>query len=286
MEELVKNGSAFLQSMFPKSIVMHLNGNIKDPNTTLRFKLVAMIALDTISGIKQRQILVESVNSKTQLDDLASNIDKIFEGVVAGLEFTFDNPVTQSKSILKSDEMTFAPRVLLYTKKCKIPNQKIVQIFDNYNILIEIINESKMHKTLFISYGGTDEQQATEINKLIKAKGVKTWFFPDDAVPGDKLHRMMYDGINKYERVLLICSKESLSRPGVLNEIERVLEREAKEGGSDILIPITLDGYVYGDWAPTRMDIANQIKLRVITKIDFSKKINPSIEKIVKALKK
>ena len=77
---------------------------------------------------------------------------------------------------------------------------------------------------------------------------------------------MMHDGVNNHDRVLLVCSEESLTRVGVLNEIERVLEREAKEGGSEVLIPITLDDYVYGDWAPDRKDIADQIRSRVITK--------------------
>ena len=41
-----------------------------------------------------------------------------------------------------------------------------------------------------------------------------------NAKPGDKLHRMMHEGVNKYDHVLLICSENSLVRPGVLNEIE------------------------------------------------------------------
>ena len=73
----------------------------------------------------------------------------------------------------------------------------------------------------------------------------------------------------------------------MLNEIERVLEREAKEGGSGILIPVTLDEYVYSDWAPERSDIASQVRSRVITKIETDRKeFDRSIDKIVKALRK
>lgn len=98
---------------------------------------------------------------------------------------------------------------------------------------------------------------------------------------------MMHDGVNKHDRVLLVCSERALTRAGVLNEIERVLEREAKESGTNILIPITLDDFVYGDWAPERKDIANQVRTRVITKIiaDYEEKFEEQIDRIVSSLR-
>jgi hypothetical protein len=59
-----------------------------------------------------------------------------------------------------------------------------------------------------------------------------------------------------------------LLRNGVLNEIERVLEREAKEGGSSVLVPIALDDFVFTEWAPSRPDLASQVRTRVILKLD------------------
>lgn len=164
--------------------------------------------------------------------------------------------------------------------------QQVIEAFDSVETLIDVVDESQMHKTLFISYGDPDEKNVSEINKKIKSKGVRTWFFPDDASPGDKLHRVMHDGVNNHDRVLLVCSKNSLARTGVLNEIERVLEREAREGGADILIPVTLDDYVYGEWASERSDIANQVRSRVITKLDTkSEKFDNAIEKVIDVLK-
>jgi hypothetical protein len=100
----------------------------------------------------------------------------------------------------------------------------------------------------------------------------------------------MFEGVNLHDRVLLICSKSSLNRNGVLNEIERVLEREAKEGGSEILIPITIDDFVFDKWKPDRSDIAEQIKARVITsfpdEVTSDKEFKVCAEKLIKALKK
>jgi hypothetical protein len=100
----------------------------------------------------------------------------------------------------------------------------------------------------------------------------------------------MHDGVNKYDRVLLVCSKSSLVRPGVENELERVLEREAKEGGAEILIPVTLDDFVFSRWNPQRSDLASQVRSRVITKLPYTMTLTPDFiseaDKLLAALKK
>jgi hypothetical protein len=120
------------------------------------------------------------------------------------------------------------------------------------------------YQSVFISYGGPDEVFARLLHDRLKAAGCEVFFFPESARPGDKLHRTMSDGVREYDRVLLICSRSSLGRAGVLNELERVLEREAAEGGSDILIPVNIDDFVFADWHPEREDVAVQIRARVV----------------------
>ena len=56
-------------------------------------------------------------------------------------------------------------------------------------------------------------------------------------------------------------------RPGVLNELEQLLAREAREGGADLLIPLHLDDFVFAEWSPDRPDLARQVRDRVI--LDF-----------------
>ncbi|MEM8850453.1 MAG: toll/interleukin-1 receptor domain-containing protein [Pseudomonadota bacterium] len=121
--------------------------------------------------------------------------------------------------------------------------------------------------SVFISYGGPDAEFAAAVDRTLTQAGFHTWFFSKDALPGEKLHRVMADGISKHDRVILLCSQNSLNRPGVLNEIERVLEKEAQIGGGDVLIPLSIDDYVYKEWQPERSDVAAQVRNRVITKI-------------------
>lgn len=126
------------------------------------------------------------------------------------------------------------------------------------------IEEEVEYQSVFISYGGPDEVFARMVYDQLLAAGCHVFFFPESATPGEKLHRTMSDGVREFDRVLLICSRSSLGRTGVMNELERVLEREASEGGSDILIPINIDDYVFSDWHPERQDVAIQIRARVV----------------------
>lgn len=153
-----------------------------------------------------------------------------------------------------------------------------------------LIIKKHRYSSLFISYGGPDEKYVTLINHYLMTKGIQTWFFPSDATPGEKLQRVMHNGVNEHDRVLLICSENSLCRLGVLNEIEHVLAREAREGGKTILLPITLDDYVYSKWVPERTDIADQIRSRVITKFPKSsertKRFRQAADKLIRVLEK
>lgn len=151
------------------------------------------------------------------------------------------------------------------------------------------VGEKMVFSSVFISYGGPDEKFARHLHERLLGKGVQTFFFPEHAKPGEKLHREMREGINETDRLVLLCSQHSLIRKGVLNEIEEALQREAREGGTSIIIPIALDDYVYSDWAPERPDIAEAIRDRVVA--DFraasnkESSFNSALDKLLQALR-
>lgn len=121
-----------------------------------------------------------------------------------------------------------------------------------------------MLQSTFISYGTPDAAFAARLNEALTSRGITTFFFPKDAIPGQRLHRLMREGVNMHDRIILVCSAASLNRPGVLNEITEALQREAREGGRDHLIPITLDDYVFVAWKPEDPGLAQAIKDRVV----------------------
>lgn len=245
-----------------------------------------MIAHDPDLGIKHRAIAVENLGlNKLELEAVAEKADRVFDELDKSVLVRFSHATNPNP--IDTTQMTFTAKITIYTNVIHAPHSEIISAFRKANLMIELVDESEIYRSLFISYGGTDTRAAEEINAFLKSKGIKTWFFPDGALPGQKLHRVMHEEINKHDRVLLICSEASLGRAGVLNELERVLEREAKEGGSGILIPITLDDFVYTDWAPARQDLAAQVRSRVITKVERQsdgKLDDHHLEKLRKAL--
>lgn len=146
-----------------------------------------------------------------------------------------------------------------------------------------------LFQSTFISYGAPDEAFASKLNEALRKQGVKTFFFKDHAKPGEKLHRMMRNGVNEHERTILICSQNSLGRVGVLNEVEEILDREARDGGRAYLLPVRLDDYVFNGWCPENPDVAQTVRGRVIA--DFRDNHDPvrfdaELAKLVAALKK
>lgn len=121
--------------------------------------------------------------------------------------------------------------------------------------------EDEMVRTsTFISYGAPDESFARRVRDDLHRRGVRTFLFAIDAVPGQPLYRVMREGINTYDHVIVVCSEASLTRNGVRNEIEEALRREARRGGTPCIIPITLDNFVFS-WSDA---VGESLRDRVI----------------------
>jgi uncharacterized protein YjbI with pentapeptide repeats len=143
-----------------------------------------------------------------------------------------------------------------------------------------------MMQSTFISYGGPDEEFARKLHEALQKNGVRTFLSSEHAVPGEKLHRMMRKGVNEHDRVILICSRNSLDRRGVLNEIEETLQREARDGGASYLIPIRLDNYVFDGWHPPSADLAQAIRDRVVADFTDGARFKVELSRLLGALKK
>jgi hypothetical protein len=148
----------------------------------------------------------------------------------------------------------------------------------------------QLYRSAFVTYGGPDESFANRLRIALRQAGIRCFLFIEDAVPGEKIYRTVRKGIAEHDRVILICSRASLDRPGVLFEIEEALTREAKMKGESLLIPIRLDDYVLTDWAPKNPDLAQTIRDRVVA--DFvgadqdEDKFQAGLRKLIIALRK
>ncbi len=102
-----------------------------------------------------------------------------------------------------------------------------------------------MMTSTFISYGAGDAEFACLLRDELHKNGVRTFFFERDAVPGERLFQVMRQGVNQFDRIIVICSESALSRAGVRHEIEEALAREARDGGATYILPVAIDDYLF-----------------------------------------
>lgn len=157
----------------------------------------------------------------------------------------------------------------------------------------------------FISYNTNDEAFVTRLNQDLKTAGVRTWKWNVDSLAGRDLEANIHTGLKVYGKMILVCSVHSLTSGPVQDEIRRAIEKEhrleeAKAGAiieardtgrrapadvdTDVLIPITLDGYIF-EWDSP---LAVHIKRKYIPNFSNAKRkgrgYTAELEKLITAL--
>jgi uncharacterized protein YjbI with pentapeptide repeats len=180
-------------------------------------------------------------------------------------------------------ELNPAPHLITFLEDCGMHTIPAMYAIDSIRSLQPNQLDTLM-KSTFISYGAPDEEFAQKLNKDLKNKGVTTFFFPENASFGEKVHSMMR-GLNKYDRIILICSEQSLNRNGLLYEIEKTLEREARDGGESYLIPIRLDNFVLDKWSPKLEHMKEEVLSRVVADFTNKELYDQQFKRLLHALK-
>lgn len=161
------------------------------------------------------------------------------------------------RSVLRSYHHPGLPRFLV---ACGVPQALAEYTIDAARAEGEGALESLMRST-FISYGGPDEPFARRLYEALREKHVTTFFFPETARLGRRIGDEVHSRIQEHDRVILVCSRDSLDRPGVRNEVQETFDREARDGGATYLVPIMLDDYVLTGWDDP---LAERVRARVV----------------------
>jgi hypothetical protein len=70
--------------------------------------------------------------------------------------------------------------------------------------------------------------------------------------------REVDEGIRVYDKLVVICSADSLKAEPVIREIERALQREQREG-KEVLFPIRLDDSIFSWGHFLQADLARKV---------------------------
>ena len=122
-----------------------------------------------------------------------------------------------------------------------------------------LVGKAIQYFACFISYSSKDQLFCNRLYADLQAKGIRTWYFKEDATWGKPVWGEIEHGIKLYDKLVVVCSKQSLQSGPVLREVERALQREDKEG-KHVLFPIRLDDYLFEQWEHERKaDILNKV---------------------------
>lgn len=156
----------------------------------------------------------------------------------------------------------------IFYQRCGLPELLRIYLPDL------VAAEGKLYST-FISYSHDDKQFAQKLHDALIKAGARVWLDEKQIKIGQNIYGTVKHAIHDQDRVILICSKNSLKSSWVDREVNIALERELElkneDGSSYVIMPISIDNYVFSDecnfeWTP-------ELKRRLIG--DFQKWKNP-----------
>ncbi len=110
--------------------------------------------------------------------------------------------------------------------------------------------ESIAFYPVFLSHSSSDKSFTSPLYDGLTKKGANVWYDEKKIKPGDFIREEIHKGVSLYDKMILVCSKESLNSWWVEQEIDRYEEKEReywKHHGEKIslIIPISIDDEVF-----------------------------------------
>ncbi len=154
--------------------------------------------------------------------------------------------------------------------------------------------------SLFISYSFKDQDFVKRLNELFLGKGIKTFLWEKDAPYGNSLSDIMFENVNKYDKVLFVSSENSLKSEACHFELSQARLRNDKLW-KNIIFPIHIDNFLFNVRKEQIRPLDKQdeywkniLELRQIHSADFSIFVNnysneefiPAFRKVLKDLEK
>jgi hypothetical protein len=100
----------------------------------------------------------------------------------------------------------------------------------------------------FLSYARLNSEFADRLRTDLIANSIRCWQDVHDLKGGDYWRKQINEAIKLHDKLIVVCSQDSLARPEVVEEIIEAIEHEQKEGIQK-LFPVRLDDYLFTEEA-------------------------------------
>jgi len=255
LEALDRESSRAIRYTRPLSLIMVVIPDLRALNRDFGEVCVNLL----LSEIGKR------LSRELRPDDIASKYDQeAFLIVLPEASEKLARAMAARISVSLSQPIEVEGKTVKVTPKIGLGEREADQDSDDLLRAVRGQLDSFRSLSAFISYGTPDEHFARELDAALRANGIATFFYARDAIPGESLSTLMRRGVNIHDRVIAICSADSLDRNGVLNEIRETLAREAREGGQPRLIPVRIDDHLIEQWAPEDEGLRHAMMDRVV----------------------
>jgi uncharacterized protein YjbI with pentapeptide repeats len=117
---------------------------------------------------------------------------------------------------------------------------------------------NSLQLSCFLCHHNLDRVFCEHLSEDLRANGVRCWFFQNEFAAGREVFEAK-TASQEYERLLVICSKNSLADPVVCAEIDRALSLQ-DQLQRPVLYCVTRDDFLADTWThPRKTDVLNAV---------------------------
>lgn len=174
--------------------------------------------------------------------------------------------------------------------KLNNPNLTQIEFYDTVERIYQAVYEEPIQRySCFISYSRKDQEFVQKLHKNLLKRHVLCWFDMEDMKTGDYIREKISTTIERYEKLILILSENSIDSEWVKFEFDTAREKEdrlkeKKENKVSVLFPIRIDEKIMVSKSEWIARIISERNIGDFTNWKDEESYNVSFERLIRDL--